>query len=80
MSSFVFQGTRFRLWSPSTTQLPFAFATFYLTQDADVDLTDKEDHEEDAIPLKAGYHPILVTKIRSVSAGLVYIIGHEKLN
>jgi len=80
MNAFVFQGTRFRLWTPSASILPFAFATFYLTEDCDVNLTDKEDHDEDSVPFKAGYHPLLVTKIRAISAGLVYIIGHEKLN
>jgi hypothetical protein len=76
----VYQATGFRLYTPSNNILSQEYVTFYLTQDCDVNLTDKEGHDENSVPFKAGYHPILVQKIRAVSAGLVYILVSNKLN
>lgn len=75
----VYQGTSFRLYTPSANVVDRAYTVFYLTQDANVDVTDHEGHNEDAVPFKAGYHPLLVSKIRAVSVGLVYLIGSNKL-
>jgi len=75
----VYQATGFKLYSPSEDILPQAWVCMYLTEDCDVDVTDKEGHDEDNVPFKAGYHPILVQKIRAVSTGLVYILTYDRL-
>lgn len=75
----IYQATGFRLYTPSDNVLPNEYVTFYLTQDCSVDITDKEGHDENAIPFQKGYHPVLVQKIRAVSAGLVYILVNNKL-
>lgn len=75
----VYQCTGFELYSPSEKILPYQYACMYLTQDCDVDITDKNGHDENAVPFKAGYHPVLLQKIRAVSSGLVYILSYSQL-
>lgn len=75
----VYQGTSFKLYTPSNNTVDRAYTVFYLTQDANVDVTDHEGHNEDTVPFAKGYHPLLVSKIRAVSTGLVYLIGSNKL-
>lgn len=77
---FVPQATSFVLWTPSsTTILPFAFCTFYIDTDTTVTFTDKAGNVSTLVGLKAGYQPILVQKIHTVTAGLVYYCAHEAL-
>lgn len=76
----IYQATGFRLYTPSNNLISKEYVAFYLTQDCDVSLTDKEGHDEDAVPMRAGYQPIMVQKIRAVSAGLVYILVNNRLS
>lgn len=75
----VYQASSLVKYTPSSALLPRAYTTFYLTEDATLSLIDKEGHAETSIALKAGYHPILVQKIISCSAGEVYLLSYDKL-
>lgn len=64
----------FNLYTPSTGgTIPYGFATMYLTADCTMNVTDHFDHDENNVAFKAGYHPLFFKKIRSVSAGSVYL-------
>lgn len=79
MQAGVFQATHFELYTPSNNILPYAWVTFYIPQDCTLSITDKNGHDENTVPFVAGYYPILVTKIRAISAGVVYIMAHNEL-
>lgn len=73
----VYQATSFKKYTPSNNQLPRAYTTFYLTADSTLSIVDKEGNAETSVAFKAGYHPILVQKIISSSAGEVYVMSYE---
>lgn len=77
---FVPQATSFTLYTPSASVLPWAYTTFYLDTDSTVTFVDKDDNTTTLVSLKAGYHPILVKKIITVTSGLVYIMRHSELS
>lgn len=76
---FIPQATGFVLYTPSANILPHAYCTFYLDTDSTVTFTDKEGNVTTLASLKAGYQPILVTKIVTVTTGLVYLCTHNQL-
>lgn len=68
------QAPGFKKYTPHTgNTVPFVFCTMYLTDDCTMNVTDHFDNDEDAVPFKAGYHPMLFKKIRSISVGSVYL-------
>jgi hypothetical protein len=70
----IIQATGFKKYTPHTgNTIPFSFATMYLTQDCTMNVTDHYDNEENNVPFTAGYHPVFFKKIRSISAGSVYL-------
>ncbi len=70
----VVQGIGFQLYTPHTgNTVPYNFSTMYLTEDCTVSVTDHFDHDENNVPFKAGYHPMMFKKIRSISAGSIYL-------
>lgn len=69
----IFQAIGFKKYTPSTGDTPYNFATIYLTDDCTLNVTDHFDNQEDAVPFKAGFHPIMFKKIRAVSVGSVYL-------
>ena len=70
----ILQGCGFQLYTPNSgNTLPYNFCTMYITEDCTMDVTDHFDHEEDDVPFKAGYHPMMFKKIRSISTGSVYL-------
>jgi hypothetical protein len=73
------QATGFKLYTPHTgNTVPFNFSTMYVTADCTMDVTDYFDNVENSVPFKAGYHPIMFKKIRSISAGFVYLCHNSK--
>lgn len=73
----VYQATSFIKYTPAATVLPRGLSTFFLTEDATLSIVDKEGNASTSVAFKAGYHPILVSKIVSCSAGEVYIMSYE---
>lgn len=70
----IFQGIGFKKYTPSTGgTIPYNFCTMYLTDDCTMNVTDHFDHEENNVAFKAGYHPMMFKKIRSISTGSVYL-------
>lgn len=79
MNPYVIQAIGFEKWTPSSAStIPYKFATMYVTDDCTMNVTDHFDHDENTVTFKAGYHPLLFKKIRSVSAGSVYICHNGK--
>lgn len=71
---FIIQAIGFSKYTPHTgNTIPYNFATMYLTEDCTMNVTDQFDHEEDNVSFRAGYHPMLFKKIRSISTGSVYL-------
>lgn len=73
MNPYIIQAIGFTKYTPSSGDTPYTFSTMYLTDDCTVNVTDHFNHEENAVPFKAGYHPLIFKKIRSISAGSVYL-------
>jgi hypothetical protein len=74
----ILQATGFKKYTPSSGTTPYNFCTMYLTDDCTMNVTDHFDNAEDAVPFKAGYHPMLFKRIRSISAGSVYLCHNGK--
>lgn len=77
---FVPQATTFMAYTPSSAILPWQWTTFWLSADADVTGVDYDGNVLTAVPMKAGYHPILMRTITAVSAGVVRIMRHSQLS
>jgi hypothetical protein len=77
---FIIQASGFKKYTPNTgNTVPFNFCTMYLTEDCTVSVTDHYDNDENSVPFKAGYHPMLFKKIRTISNGLIYLCYNGKV-
>lgn len=74
----IFQACGFINYTPNSGDTPYNFCTMYLTEDCTLDVTDHFNHEENNVPFKAGYQPMLFKKIRSISTGSVYLCHNGK--
>jgi hypothetical protein len=71
----IVQGIGFKKYTPHTgATIPYNFCTMYLTDDCTMNVTDHFDNNEDNVSFKAGYHPMMFKKIRSISTGSVYLV------
>jgi hypothetical protein len=77
---FIPQATSFKAYTPAAGVLPWQYCTFWLSEDANVTGTDYDGNELSAVPLKAGYQPILMKTITTVSTGVVRIMRHSELS
>lgn len=75
----IYRAIGFCKYTPNTENIvPFNFCTTYLTEDCFMNVTDHFDHDEDNVEFKAGYHPMMFKKIRSISNGSVYLCHKGK--
>lgn len=74
----IIQGIGLIKYTPNSGTIPMNFGTMFLTEDCIMSVTDHFDHDEDDVPFKAGYHPLMFKKIRSISTGSVYLCHNGK--
>lgn len=79
---FVPQATTFIAYTPAAGLVPYTYCTFFLEEDSTISFTDKDGNASASVLLKAGYHPILVSKITAMTpatTGKVFILKHQNL-
>lgn len=77
---YVLQATYFKEYTPSSGLVPFEFMTFFLDTDSTVSFVDKEGNASTLVSFTKGYHPILVSKIVTVTSGKVYLMKHIQVS